>query len=45
MTYLTTSVRATLEEYKLSDIANRLDWNVPSDVASLAGADFWTVRR
>jgi hypothetical protein len=44
MTYLTTSVRATLEKDKLGDIADRLDWNVQSDAASLDGADFLTVR-
>jgi hypothetical protein len=45
MTYLTHSVRATLEKDKLGDIADRLDWNVHSDAASLDGADFETVRR
>jgi hypothetical protein len=45
MTYLTTSVRRQLEEEELGDIADRLDWNVQQDPASLEGATFDTVRR
>lgn len=45
MTYLTASVRTQLEEEELGDVADRLDWNVQQDAASLDGASFETVRR
>ena len=45
VTYLTTSVRSRLEEEELGDVADRLDWNVQQDPASLDGASFGTVRK